>query len=105
MRNNVTISQTGAGAPLFTLRDFETFIIHKPTSNNNMFASNATGFIGLGPYTTDGGDERNKSFSHILKEQGDIKENIVTYNITFNPGNNKPCSDSYIQIGDVSKYV
>lgn len=39
-----------------------------------------------------------------LKASGAIKHNIVTYNITFN-ANAKAGSQSYVQLGDVSRHV
>ena len=69
-----------------------------------LYQNDQSGYLGLGPYTTDGGDERTDSFMYQLHQEGRISKNIATYNITFNP-NATTGSDSYVQLGDISQYV
>ena len=46
--------------------------------------SDQSGFMGFGPSSNDGGDDKDKSLPQALKDAGKITKNIVTYNITFN---------------------
>jgi len=86
---------TVAGGSTQPLRNFTHFVIFNPLSAMQPYASDASGYLGLGPYTTDQGDERDLSFMYQLKQAGAIKHNIATYNITFN-ANAGQGSQSYV---------
>jgi len=59
--------------------------------------------MGFGLYTMANSGESKDNLAHVLKEQGVIDKNIVTYNITFDPFGS--CDGSYIQLGDISTEV
>ena len=86
------------------LTNFTNFVVFNPLSFSQLYQSNQSGILGLGPFTTDDGDERDDSITYELKRHELISKTIVTYNITFNP-NAVLGSQSYIQIGDLSDQV
>jgi len=66
-----------------------------PSGSEKQYESNQSGYLGLGPYTTDKDAEKEDSYLYQLKNGGEISKNIATYNITFN-ANAQAGSQSYV---------
>jgi len=73
-----------------------------PDDTTHQYSSGESGYLGLGPYTTDNDNEKEDSFLYQLKKNSQITKNIATYNITFN-ANAPEGSQSYVQLGDISR--
>ena len=58
------------------------YVIFNPVDDAPHVA-NESGWLGLGPYTTDNGTERGMSTMYRLQSANMVNKNIVTYNITF----------------------
>lgn len=82
-----------------------TYVVFDTMGPTGIHKSNNSGYLGLGPYTWSQGTERAYSIMNKLKTGGEITKNIVTYNITFFGENDQIGTDSYVQLGDLSKYV
>lgn len=48
------------------VKNFSTYVIFNPESTHQQFASNQSGFLGLGPYTTDNDDDKKDSYIYNM---------------------------------------
>jgi len=60
---NFTLSAS-QGYQYRTLEQFITYVIFTPMAKSLLYQNDQSGYLGLGPYTTDGGDERTDSFMY-----------------------------------------
>lgn len=78
------VQSTGERKHVGQVNSFRTYVMFTPLGGEQQFESNQSGFLGLGPYTTDRDNEREDSYTYQLKKNNQIQKNIATYNITFN---------------------